>query len=518
MRQLGTLDSAFINLEHANTPQHIGGFGIYDPSTAPGGSVRFKDVIENYQSRLQKMPIFSTRLVEVPFGVDKPYWVVDENFDVEFHLRHIALPKPGDWRQLCILIARLHARPLDMKRPLWECYIIEGLDQIEGLPKGAFAVYTKMHHAMVDGSGSESFMAALHDLEPNPKKRSKEVVVADADKPLLAKPPGSLKMLRKATFNNLKSIYTLPAGTLKTTASMAKTLFSMATKKLPAAPGATPKTRFNRPVGPHRVFEACLFELADFKNISKTTETTINDVAVCVVAGAIRKYLELHDELPEETLACMMPMDVSARGNSKENNQIGATVCLIHTDIESHLERLYAINNSTREAKQFVDTPLAEMARIPGILNPWLAKPIAHLYADRQLTQRMPMGSCGAITNVKGPRMPLYSAGAKLVNYYCAGLLTPGTGMFQAVFSMNENITISVLADRDIMPDPEVYKQCMKESLAELKAEAAALKKPATVTALRQPASVKKSSPASTATKPKRATKPKKQSGPQENS
>jgi WS/DGAT/MGAT family acyltransferase len=483
VRQLGTLDSAFINLEQANTPQHIGGFGIYDPSTAKGGSVRFKDVISNYEARLKRMPIFRTRLVEVPLGLDKPYWVIDEHFDVEFHLRHISLPAPGDWRQLCILIARLHARPLDMKRPLWECYIIEGLDAIEGLPEGAFAVYTKMHHAMVDGSGSDSFMSALHDLEPVPKKKKQDlsVVEAEADNDFLEQIPGSMTLLRKAAVNNLKSIYTLPAGALKTTGSLAKTIFGMATNKLPASAGRTPKTRFNNPVGPHRVFEACLFKLADFKHLSKTTETSINDVAIAVVAGAIRKYLEHHHELPEETLACMMPIDVSASSDSNENNRIGAMVCQIHTDIENALERLYAISNSTSEAKQFVGTPLSEMARIPGILNPWLSKAAARLYADKKLTQRMPMGNCGAVTNVVGPRIPLYTAGAKLVNYFCTGLLTPGVGMFQSVFSMNENISFSVLADRDIMPDPEFYKKCLEGSLKELQTEVAALKKtPAT--------------------------------------
>ena len=168
MKQLGVLDTAFINLEQTNTPQHIGGLGIYDPSTAAGGFVRFKQVIANFEQRLHRLPLFRTRLHEVPGNLDRPYWVVDENFDVEFHLRHIALPHPGDWRQLCIQIARLHSRPLDMSRPLWEAYIIEGLDNIPELPEGSFAVYTKMHHALVDGAGGQSFMAALHDLEPDP--------------------------------------------------------------------------------------------------------------------------------------------------------------------------------------------------------------------------------------------------------------------------------------------------------------------------------------------------------------
>src|SRR5204863_7206064 len=136
--------------------------------TAPGGAVTFKGILDHYRRRLHVTRTFRQKLVEVPLGLDHPYWIEDGDFDLEFHVRHIALPEPGDWRQLCIQVARLHSRPLDMSRPLWEAYIIEGLDNIPNLPKGCFAVYTKMHHSLVDGAGGSSFMAALHDLVPNP--------------------------------------------------------------------------------------------------------------------------------------------------------------------------------------------------------------------------------------------------------------------------------------------------------------------------------------------------------------
>ncbi|HCD54933.1 MAG TPA: wax ester/triacylglycerol synthase family O-acyltransferase, partial [Halieaceae bacterium] len=166
MKQLGILDAAFINLERGSTPQHIASLGIYDPYTAPGGKVRFKQLIATFERRLDNQPLFRTRLVQVPGGLDRPYWVKDERFDVEFHLRHIALPNPGDWRQLCIQVARLHSRPLDMSKPLWEAYIIEGLDRIPGLPKGSFAIMVKIHHSLVDGMGGNSIAALIHDLVP----------------------------------------------------------------------------------------------------------------------------------------------------------------------------------------------------------------------------------------------------------------------------------------------------------------------------------------------------------------
>ena len=135
MEQLSALDATFISTETRNAPTHISGLNIYDQATAPGGLVTFKSILANLESRLHLARCFRQKIVRVPFGFDHPYWIEDPDFDLEFHVRHIALPKPGDWRQLCIQVARLHARPLDLGKPLWEMYVIEGLDQVEGLPR-----------------------------------------------------------------------------------------------------------------------------------------------------------------------------------------------------------------------------------------------------------------------------------------------------------------------------------------------------------------------------------------------
>lgn len=167
MEQLGFTDSIFINLETASTPQHIAFLGIYDQSGAKD-IVRFKDVLANFERRLHALPHFRTRLVQVPARFDRPYWIVDDEFDVEYHIRHLALPSPGDWRQLCIQVARLHSRSMDMNRTMWECYVIEGLDHVEGCAPGSFAVYLKVHHALVDGDLGQQIMTAIHDKEPYP--------------------------------------------------------------------------------------------------------------------------------------------------------------------------------------------------------------------------------------------------------------------------------------------------------------------------------------------------------------
>lgn len=469
MKQLGILDSAFINLEHANTPQQIGGFGIYDPSTAPGGFVRFKSVLANVERRLIQLPVFRTRLVEVPLGLDKPYWVLDENFDVEFHLRHISLPQPGDWRQLCIQIARLHARPLDMSKPLWECYVIEGLDNIEGLPKGAFAIYTKMHHALVDGAGGQAFMTALHDLEPEPSSS----LIPDAAKEATFAPGqlGNVDLVVNALKNNLQLTVDVTRGGFKLAGELLRVASRIYKNELPAIPTGTPKSRFDEPVSPHRVFDASLFNLDDFKFIRRQTGTTINDVAVAVVAGALREYLLFHGELPEDSLAANMPVNTRTRkGETDDNNQVGSIMSVLHTDIADPLERLEALGNSLTDAKQFIDTPLADPLKIAGVFNPFISKAVSNWYAEREMTRKLPLGTCGVITNVMGPPFPLYSAGAKLVQYYCLGLLTAGGGLFHAVFSTNGTVSISALADRKAMPDPEFYRQCIDRSFAELKA------------------------------------------------
>ena len=141
MKQLSGADSMFLQFEHGNNFMHVASLAIYDPSTAPGGGVRFKDILRFFSARIEQFPQFRRRLVTVPLSLDRPYWIEDPTFDVEFHVRHIALPHPGDWRQLCIQVARLHSRPLDRSRPLWEAYVIEGLHNIPGVPKGSFALY-----------------------------------------------------------------------------------------------------------------------------------------------------------------------------------------------------------------------------------------------------------------------------------------------------------------------------------------------------------------------------------------
>tara|TARA_R110000772_G_scaffold117507_1_gene222933 strand:+ start:10077 stop:11720 length:1644 start_codon:yes stop_codon:yes gene_type:complete len=501
MKQLGVLDTAFINLEHANTPQHVGGLGIYDPSTAPGGAVRFKGVIANFERRLHKHTIFRSRLVKVPGNVDRPYWVQDANFDVEFHIRHIALPQPGDWRQLCILVARLHARPLDMNRPLWEAYIIEGLDNIPGVPSGGFAIYTKMHHSLVDGAGGSSIMSVIHDLEPDPAAvpQAEAVVTADVM-------PNALYLASSAAVNNVRNTVKMVTGGAGVLRDLGKMAIGMAQKKIPVPSITSPRTRFNTPVGPHRVFEAAEFPLADIKALKDLCEVKINDVILAIIAGGLRHYLMHHNELPDESLAVSIPLDMrTRRGMTDENNQVGSVFVELHTNVADPLKRLAGVYKSSQEAKIYGEnSPLVDVLRLAGVMSPALTRPLVNAYVNNELTRHLPLGITSVVSNVAGPTFPLYSAGAQMVRYYGLGLLTPGVGLFHLIFSSNGIVTLSIIGDRDSMPDPAFYRECIEKSFAELFAAAkASLKEGETATAPKKasakPARKSKASSSSTA-------------------
>ena len=467
MKQLSGADSMFLQFEHGNNFMHVASLAIYDPSTAPGGGVRFKDILSFFSARIEQFPQFRRRLVTVPLSLDRPYWIEDPTFDVEFHVRHIALPHPGDWRQLCIQVARLHSRPLDMKRPLWEAYIIEGLDNIPNLPTGSFAVYTKMHHSLVDGAGGQSFMAALHDLEPVPPR-----VDEDRDPPARFGDlqPTDVRLLGKALLRTVPRVVDGVKSTAGTLGGLASMLKRIVTDELPPAQMVSPKTRFDRPVGHNRVFEAREFLLDDIKALKNAAGVTVNDISVAIVAGAMRQYLLAHNELPEESLSASMPVNMRSRvGETQDNNQIGSITSPLHTNIADPIERLQAIKKSLDEAKAYIDTPLAAVVRLPGALPPVLAKPLARAYVRNKLTRYLPMGQATVITNVPGPPFDLYCAGAKMVCYYPLGLIMPGVGLFQAIFSCSGKAAFTITADRDQMPDPEFYRECLQASYEELR-------------------------------------------------
>jgi WS/DGAT/MGAT family acyltransferase len=328
-----------------------------------------------------------------------------------------------------------------------------------------------MHHALVDGAGGSSFMAALHDLVPNPENLQE----SSAEPRLVDTAPSVGELLTKATINSVKNSVQLATGTVRSARQLTKYALDVARKQVPAPDVSAPKTILNKPVGPHRVFDAAEFPLEGFKDIKNAAGVTINDVALAVIGGALQRYLKAKGEAPAAgSLAAAMPLNMrTRRGATEENNQVGSVFASLHTDIEDPVERVIAIRQSTENAKVSGEaSPLVDALMLAGIFSPLISKSVARFWSRNALSQHIPMNISTCISNVPGPDFPLYCAGARLVDYYGLGVLTPGMGIFHLVFSYFGKITLSVLADRSIMPDPEFYHDCLVASYEELYAAA----------------------------------------------
>lgn len=462
MKQLTGLDATFLHLESARTPMHIGSLCIYDQSTAEGGKVTFKGILKMIEDRLHLARSFRERVVNVPLQLDHPYWINDPDFDLEFHVRHIALPAPGDWRQLCIQVARLHSRPLDLDRPLWEFTVIEGLDNVENIPKGSFAIASKVHHAAIDGVSGAEMSEAIHDLTP-------EITQHEPGKRWRPDPePQPYELLARASWNNFRQPLRLPRLIAETAPALRN--LRRPDIDLPTRPSNVPRTRFSGKVTPHRVFEGRTFDLADIKKMKSAVEgATVNDVVLTICGGALRSYLSHHDELPTSSLVAMAPVSVRSEGQSgTAGNQIATMSVALRTDIVEPLERLAAVHDTSKNAKELNNAIGANLLTDYTQFVPSVTMAMASRLYSR-LGDRMPIFNC-VITNVPGPQFPLYSTGAEMVSWYGYGPVVDALGLFIPILSYNGKLTISVTSCREMMPDPGFFADCIEGAFDELKA------------------------------------------------
>lgn len=472
MRQLQGMDASFVAFETRNSPMHIGSILIYNPETAPGGFVRFKDILRFYESRMQLSKTMRQRLVRVPFDLDYPYWIEDAEFDLEYHVRHLALPKPGDWRQLYIQAARIFARPLDLNRPPWEFTVIEGLDNIPGVTPGSFAMVTKVHHAAIDGMSGIDLMEALHTLDPN---------AAAPQQPDDWKPeevPNVLTLLTRSWFNAVTNPVRQIEVAARAVPGLARAVKGLAAKDFSVSGEMiAPRCRFNAVLSSSRVVEGRSVPLADIKTIRTLSPgAKVNDAFLAIVGGAMRKYLLSKDDLPEKTLTAMAP--ISVRGGDEKGdmgNQVAAMVAPLGTHIADPAERLAFVHSQTVNSKAMSDAigarNMTEMSKVSPALFMALG---AQLFTRLGLANRVTPGFSTVVTNVPGPPVPIYSAGARLESMMGLLCLTDGLGLGHVVQSYCKEATITFTACRNLMPDPEFYAQCIEESFAELLAAAKA--------------------------------------------
>jgi len=490
--QLSAQDSQFLYVQGGDVLTHVMSINLYDPSTAPGGAVRFKDIVCHVASRCHTSPVFRRKLYRLPLDLDHPYWIEDADLDVEAHISHVRLPKPGDWRQFCILAARHFARPMNMGRPLWDICVVEGLDRIPGVAPGSYALLQRFHHSAIDGASGSYALIALCDKDAHGTPAVQPGVAAVE----LGVVPAPVTVVARALTSNLTS----PVKMLNALMKLSPALVAAAKKRLAAPAGqgrrGVPVTRFNERVSPHRTFGAVAVPLPELGKIRRLVDgATINDVVLAVCSGALRQYLLQHDDLPRQTLVAVAPINARVRSGADAvpGNNISAMTVELGTDIADPVLRLQAIRDYTRDAKEskagLGARVMTDLTRhIPGATLAGVARLVTNERIARNQANLI-------ITNVPGPQFPLYMNGARLTQQFGMGPVTHGLGLFIAAISYDGSISFCVTADRQLVPDVDTVCRCIEGSLEELRHARTPLTKTSPVRKRKRPVGTKRKVP-----------------------
>ena len=475
MLQLSGLDSMFFHIETDELPMHISSCTVFAHKKQKKGSalrrVGFEEIKTVFkESLLPQVPILTCRVKPVWLNLDQPYWVEDKHFDLDYHLRHIALPKPGDWDALRELCAKLHARPLNAARPLWEVYIIDGLDNIEGYPKESFAMYMKVHHAIMDGRTGMNIMTSLLSFAPDQQPIGSPAF--DANELVLYEQPGMMKKLGRGYMNNLRKsarLTRLIASDLPRalgrfqSAKASHEMLSIEKRE---------KTRFNKTVSGGRTLNRILLPLDEIKQIRKVVEgATVNDVLLTVIGGAIYSYLENLGETPVHSLVAGAPVDVrDENDDSVQGNLLTFMTVSLCSDIADPVERLAAVHQASVNAKLLTEqigshTLVHSLDAIyPGITALGL-----RTIVDSGLLNKFDPVANTIVSNIPTIPMSVYLAGAELIDNFGIGPLLPNVGLFHVISGINNTITLAFSACSKAMPDSELYAACLRESYQKLR-------------------------------------------------
>ena len=481
MRQLTSLDAQFLALESARQTGHVGGLAILDPSTAPDGRFDCSSVQDLIAERLHLLPPFRWRLVEVPLGLDYPYWIEDEEFDLDFHVRELALPSPGSDAQLAEQVARVVSRPLDRSRPLWEIYVIHGLES------GNVAMLSKIHHAVIDGMSGAEIMGLLLDLAPEGREIEPaadglggEVEPSELEmlgRGLMGLPRYPLRVLRAipSTIPNVEEVPAIfgaipGAGTVGRIARRVQGVLS--DERLPDYNGrlTPPRTTFNGRISPHRRFTFGQLSLEEVKEVKNEHGVTVNDVVVTLCAGAVRRWLIDHDELPDDPLVAQVP--VSVRGTDEigtYGNKIMLMSAPLFTNVADPVDRLLRTHEALRVMKErHRALPAGLLQDANNFIPPAIFSRAARLTFRLSSTIASPTWNL-VISNVPGPQFPLYLAGARLEANYPVSVITDGMGLNITVMSYCGHLDFGIVADRDQMPDVRHLMEWLGEELEGLR-------------------------------------------------
>lgn len=463
MKPLSGLDSLFLHLETAATPMHVGALHLLE--AAPGERDDFVARVRNHiGDRLHLLPVFTRRLAPMPLGFANPVWVEADEVDLDYHVRRIRLPAPGTHAQLEATVARLHGQRLDRARPLWLFHVIEGLES------GQRAVYTKVHHAAVDGAAGVALAQVLLDSSPTPR--------AVAPRVRRGERPGLVALIGAA----LRTSAAQTARLVRHVPDAVRVLAQLAQSG--EGGGGLPALRRNLSFGPHTPLNVAIdgarslatlsLPLDAVKRIAAANDAKLNDVVLAIVAGALRRHLEAHGGVPSKPLVAAVPVSLREAGNTEATTLATMTLASLATDVTDPHARLAAIRAATGAAKSLTRSVRAIIPTdFPSLGVPWLLSAAAALYGRTRLAERIPPIANLVVSNVPGPSAPLYLAGAKLLSYWPLSIVEHGLGLNVTVQSYAGSLDCGVVAARKALPDARQFAEDMHAAFAELLPDAA---------------------------------------------
>ncbi len=465
MQQLTGLDSAFLYLETETSPMHIGGVSIFDADT-PDGPFNMEKLKELVKSRLHTSRAFTQKLTDVPLNLGKPYWIEDPDLDIDLHVEKTQLPEPGGMKELRALVAWELAQLMPRDRPLWQLLVVEGLNSIENVKPGSLAIISKVHHAAIDGVSGSEMMSALFDPSPKPREMPQP--------PMRTPEPGPsrLRLLAEAgkgLVPGAKEVGGAVSDTLKGVIRSGAT-WAFERVEPPPIPFTAPRCVLNGKASKDRVWDCAHLDFGRIKAIRGKVSATVNDVVLALCAGALRQYLNGRGELPEKPLVAMCPISVrSEEQRGSMGNQVSAMLVSLATDLDDPGERLAKIMSSAYDSKVYNRAVGARTLTDAGNIVPFsVAGAAARLYTRMHLADRHRPVFNVVVTNVPGPQIPLYVAGARLRAHVGMGPIFDGMGVILPVFSYDGRISIGVTSCPEIMPDPEVFTAGFLPALEEL--------------------------------------------------
>jgi diacylglycerol O-acyltransferase len=455
--RLSPLDVSFLYMETPTTAMHVGGVCVLEP---PAGGFDYDRLVELISQRIGLVPRYRQKVKWVPGRLANPVWVDDTDFDVTYHVRRSALPKPGNRDQLKELVGRLQSRQLDRNRPLWEIYLVEGLEE------GRVAIITKTHHAMVDGVSAVDIGTVILDVEPTPRE-----VPEDDWSP--RSEPGSLKLVLAAATD----LVARPTGAIDTARSAVGDVRATAGKVATVAGGVlsqarlmarqAPDTPLNVPIGEQRRFGMADTSLDDYKRVRKSHGGTVNDVVLATVSGALRTWLLTRGEkvTPTTVVRAMVPVSVRADAQKGElGNRVSSYFVDLPVGEGSAVMRLHQVSFAMRGHKESGAAVGADaLVQLSGF-----APPTIHALGARTASVMTRRLFNLVVTNVPGPQFPLYAAGARMLSMYPVVPLAKSQAVSIGLTSYDGGVYYGLNADRDAMPDIDVLASCIEESLAEL--------------------------------------------------